>query len=215
MRVFLTGVSCVGKTTVGRRAADLMGLAFFDLDHEVETFFGTSIERLQRRFSTLHSYRNEAAKALVHLLKRPDSLNSMIVLPPSGLMGGYLRAIKRSAGIIVVLSDQPENILERITFYDADSNPIDRRLTPDEKRLCLSEIKKDITYFDKTYGRADLHIDIAGLDVDGAALKVQKTLDAYAAKSTGERKFEQGRALRAQLPVGAPGLKKRYNDEDA
>lgn len=44
MRVFLTGVSCVGKTTVGRSLAELMGLSFFDLDTEIEQFFGMSIE---------------------------------------------------------------------------------------------------------------------------------------------------------------------------
>ena len=71
MRLLLTGVGCIGKTTVGTKAADLMGLPFFDLDDEVETFFGTSIERLQSRLLTPHSYRNEAAKALLHLLSAP------------------------------------------------------------------------------------------------------------------------------------------------
>jgi shikimate kinase len=65
MRIFLTGVGCVGKTTVGRELARLLGVAFFDLDHEIERFFGTSIERLQSKFLTTHSYYNEAAKALV------------------------------------------------------------------------------------------------------------------------------------------------------
>ena len=62
MRVFLTGVSCVGKTTIGRRVAELLGVKFFDLDHEIETFFGTSIERLQKKFRTIHSYRKEASE---------------------------------------------------------------------------------------------------------------------------------------------------------
>ena len=118
MRVFLTGVGCVGKTTVGKELAELLGVKFFDLDHEIETLFGTSIERLQKKFLTIHSYRNEAAKALVDLLNRPESRHSVIALPPSGLMGGDLRAIKKSAGITVVLNDKPENILERITFYE-------------------------------------------------------------------------------------------------
>lgn len=88
--LFLTGVSCVGKTAVGRRTADLMGRTFFDLDYEIEAFFNTSIERLQNRFLTPHSYRDEAAKALIHLLARPESRHSVIALPPSGLMGGYM-----------------------------------------------------------------------------------------------------------------------------
>jgi ATP-dependent protease HslVU (ClpYQ) ATPase subunit len=47
MKVLLTGVSCVGKTTVGAKLASLLGYPFFDLDHEIETFFGKPLERLQ------------------------------------------------------------------------------------------------------------------------------------------------------------------------
>jgi shikimate kinase len=90
MRVFITGVSDVGKTTIGKTVAELLGVKFFDLDEEIETFFGTSIERLQKKHITIWGYREEAAKALAHLLSRPDSRNSVIALPPSGLMGGYL-----------------------------------------------------------------------------------------------------------------------------
>ena len=124
MRIFLTGVSCVGKTTIGKKMGELLGVRFFDLDNEIESFFETSIERLQDRFLTMHSFRNEATKALVHLLKRPESRDCVIALPPSGLMGGYLREIKKANGTTVVVTDKPENILERIRFYDIDSRPI-------------------------------------------------------------------------------------------
>ncbi len=202
MRLFVTGVACVGKTTIGRRAASLMDLTFFDLDHEVETFFDTSIERLQARFLTPHSYGNEAAKALLHLLARPESRHSVIALPPSGLMGGYLRAVKRSAGLVVALWDKPESILERITFYDIDSRPIERRLTAAEKRLYLREIKKDMTYFGKTYARAHMRIDIAGLDVEAAARRVKESVEVYAAKAgTGS---ERGKTEQRLSADGAP-----------
>ena len=179
-----------------------MGLTFFDLDHEIETFFNTSIERLQARFLTSHSYSNEAAKALLHLLARPESLRSVIALPPSGLMGGYLQVIKRSVGLVVALWDEPENILERITFYDIDSRPIERRLTAGEKRLYLREIKKDMTYFGKTYARAHLRIDIAGLDVEAAARTVKECVEVYAAKAATESEREKSEQ---RLPAaGAP-----------
>ena len=41
MRVLLTGVTCVGKTTIGPKLAELLGIPFFDLDLEVEAFFTT------------------------------------------------------------------------------------------------------------------------------------------------------------------------------
>lgn len=177
MRIFLTGVGCVGKTTIGQKMAELLGVRFFDLDNEIESFFETSIERLQDRFLTIHSFRNEAAKALVHLLSRPESRDCVIALPPSGLMGGYLRATKKAEGTTVVVTDEPENILARIRFYDKDSRPIEKKLTPKEKKLYLREIKKDITYFRTSYQRATLQVDISALNADQAARKVKEAIE--------------------------------------
>jgi shikimate kinase len=179
MRIFLTGAACVGKTTIGRRLAGRLNVAFFDLDEEVEAFFGTSIERLQKKFLTMHTYREEAAKVLRRILERPDSRDSVIALPPSGLMGGYWRVMKKTTGIIIVLDDRPENILERIRFFDIDSKPVDQELTPREKRWYLSEMKKDLAYFGKTYGRAHLKVDIAGLDVEGVVNAVKAAAEPF------------------------------------
>jgi shikimate kinase len=187
MRLFLTGVSCVGKTTIGKKLGKLLGVRFFDLDNEIESFFGTSIERLQNRFLTMHSFRNEAAKALVDLLNRPESRDCLIALPPSGLMGGYLQAIKKANGTTAVVTDKPENILQRIRFYDIDSRLIEKKLTPKEKKLYLGKIKKDITYFRTSYQRANLQIDISGLNADKAARKVKEAieqLDGYPFEQT-------------------------------
>ena len=177
MRIFLTGVGCVGKTTIGKIIGKLLGVRFFDLDNEIENFFKTSIERLQNRFLTMHSFRNEAAKALVNLLNRPEGRDCVIALPPSGLMGGYLRAIKKANVTTAVVTDRPENILERIRFYDIDSRPIEKKLTPKEKKFYLREIKKDITYFRTSYQRANLQVDISGLNADQAARKVKEAIE--------------------------------------
>ena len=73
MRIFLAGVACVGKTTIGARLANLLGCRFFDLDLEVERFYETSIERLQSRYLTSHSFRLAASRALTHLLSHASS----------------------------------------------------------------------------------------------------------------------------------------------
>ncbi|MFQ6114523.1 MAG: shikimate kinase [bacterium] len=118
MRIFLIGVSCVGTTTIGKKLAALLGCPFFDLDNEIESFFSTPIERLQEKFLTMYSFRQEAAKALKNLLNRKETQDSVISLPPSGLMDNYWRVVKKSEGIIIVLTDDPTNILKRVTFYD-------------------------------------------------------------------------------------------------
>ena len=87
--------------------------------------------------------------------------------------------MKKTTGIIIVLDDRPKNILERIRFFDIDSKPVDQELTPREKRWYLSEIKKDLAYFGKTYARAHLKVDISGLDVDGAANAVKAAAESF------------------------------------
>ena len=177
MRVFLTGVVCVGKTTVGAKLGGLLGCQFFDLDREIERFFGTSVERLRKRYLTPYSFRIEASKALKEIVSRgEDGQNCVIALPPSGLMDAYWRVVKSAKAAIVVLQDKPENILKRITFYDIDSRQIQKHLTEREKRLYLREIKGDMTYYGRTYKRATAAVDIAGLGPDDAAHRVRDAL---------------------------------------
>jgi shikimate kinase len=116
-------------------------------------------------------------------LGRLESARAVIALPPFGLMGGFWQVIKKTGGLKIVLTDRPENILSRITFYDIDSNLIDNQLTEKEKKLYLKEIKKDMSYFRKSYHRADCWIDIAGHGVEGSARKVGSFIaEAYAEK---------------------------------
>jgi shikimate kinase len=177
MRIFLAGVSCVGKTTVGAKLADLLEYRFFDVDVEIEHFFGTSIERLQNRYLTSHSFRLAASQALRHVLSREDSDNCVIALPPSGLMSGYWNVVKSTPdAIIVVLTDAPENILKRITFYDIDSRPIQRSLTGREKSRYLRQIRGDITYFSHSFKRAHVSIDTANDSPSEVSRKVKDTL---------------------------------------
>jgi shikimate kinase len=175
--IFLTGVSCVGKTTIGAQLATLMGHRFINLDTEIEKFFATSIERLQQRFLTSYSYRKEASKVLRQLLADLASAPAIIDLPPSGLMDSYWRVVKTVPAIIAVLEDEPENILARVTFYDIDSKPVSKRLTAREKRHYLQDIKEDMSYFRRPYRRANLHVSIAGLAPDAAAVKIKAAFD--------------------------------------
>jgi shikimate kinase len=187
MRIFLAGVSCVGKTTIGAQLAGLLEYRFFDSDVETERFFGTSIERLRNRHLTSHDFRRVASRALKHVLSGEDSCNCVIALPPSGLLGGYWKVVNETRdAAIVVLHDSAENILNRITFYDIDSRPVPMNLTDREKGLYLREIKRDIAYFSRSFRRADVSVDIAGCKPDEASRKVRDALTPGLLKDPGE-----------------------------
>ena len=92
-------------------------------------------------------------------------------------MDDYWKVIKNMAeSTIVVLQDTPENILRRITFYDIDSHQIQKELTDREKRLYLREIKRDMTYFRRSYQKAHIAVDIAGWSPDEASLRIKDLL---------------------------------------
>lgn len=76
-------------------------------------------------------------------------------------------------------TDDAINILNRIIFYDKDSNPININLSEKDKLIYLKEIKKDITYFNRTYKKADISINISGLNSDQASIKVKEILDRH------------------------------------
>jgi shikimate kinase len=177
MRIFLAGVSCVGKTTIGAQLATLLECCFFDLDFETERFFETSIERLRNRYLTSHDFRLAASQALKCVLSREDSSDCVIALPPSGLLGGYWKVVNGTRdATIVVLRDTPENIIRRITFYDIDSRPLHKRLTDRERGFYLREIRRDIAYFNRSYRRAHVSVDIAGCGPNEASRKVRDSL---------------------------------------
>jgi shikimate kinase len=174
LRVSLVGVSCVGTTTIGRILAGRRGWPFFDLDDEIERHFGVSIERLQARFLTGYSYRKDCAVVLEHIATaNPDCV---IALPPSGLRDAFLRVLRRVPGVTVAVHDTPENIRERITFYDIDSRRTDKHLTGEERILYLKDITADIAYFKRSYARADLHVTITRLDPEASAAAIDARL---------------------------------------
>ena len=125
----------------------------------------------------MNSFRKEASKALSHLLSLESSRECVIALPPSGLMSHYWNVVNRSKGLTIALNDKPENILRRITFYDKNSKPMKRHLTKDGRAYFRSEIKKDITYFSKSYKKADISVDVSGLNIEESAFKVKKAID--------------------------------------
>ena len=176
MRIFLVGVSGVGKTAIGAVLAKLLDCSFYDFDEEVENFFGMPIEHLQERFKNMELFRQEASKALLHVLTKKESKNSVIVLPPSGLMNFYWKVVSGSTGTIIVLKDDALNILKRIEFFDKDSKLITKTLSDAEQKYYLSEIQKDIIYYNHSYERANISVSIDGLKIRQAAIKVKEQL---------------------------------------
>ncbi|MEN9443930.1 MAG: hypothetical protein RIS47_820 [Bacteroidota bacterium] len=87
MILYLVGISCVGKTTIGKMLAQTLGFSFFDLDVEVEKYYNMPIELIQIECITIDKYREKASVVLDYLLSQ--NIDSVIAGTPSGLTSSF------------------------------------------------------------------------------------------------------------------------------
>jgi hypothetical protein len=86
----------------------------------------------------------------------------------------------------VVLRDTPDNILRRISFYVVESRPIQKRLTDHERGFYLREIKRDIAYFSRSFGRANESVNVSDCSLEDAARRVREALKPTPLKDASE-----------------------------
>jgi shikimate kinase len=186
VKIYIVGISCVGKTTIGKLLADYLDFSFYDLDAEVEAFYQKPIEILQNECLTMNGYRQKASVVLDLLLKKPD--NIVISGAPSGLRDAYLRVYKKHKKVIdiksVLIIDTPENILKRLTFYDVDSKLLDVELDEDLKRKYLKKINGDWNYFKKSLCRADLQVNIENVALNQIPGLIAEALNIHKFKKS-------------------------------
>jgi len=145
------------------------------------------IEQLRNRYLSSHGFRLAVSQALQHVLSREDSCHCVIALPPSGLLSALSKVVRKTRdATTVVLSDTPENILRRITFYDAESRPLQKKLTDHEKGLYLREIQRDIAYYNRSFRRANVTVDISGCGLEEASRKVWDVLKSISSNDRGD-----------------------------
>lgn len=176
MIIYLAGVSCVGKTTIGKELAKQNHWQFFDLDEQVEQYYHLSIERLQNLYGGMSGYRQQAVKVLQQILI--SNLNGIILiaLSPAGLMRPYLKTVQESKGVVVLLQDSHKNILERLAFFDIDSKPMNVLISPEQKPLYLRNIKRDIAYYKRSFKHAHLVVEINNLSILESVEKITRVL---------------------------------------
>ncbi len=177
MKIMIVGVSCVGKSTVGKLLADRLGYRFFDFDFEVEAFFDSHITFLKRKYLTERIYRENASVVLAKIL-RENSDDFVIAMPPSGLMDSYWRIIRKDNQLITVaLKDKARNILKRLTFYDDYSRLMEEPVvTKKNEKRYRHDIALDNEYFGVSYRKAKIHLSVEGKTAQQAADELKEML---------------------------------------
>lgn len=110
-KVFLVGYMGVGKTTLGKRLGNAIGIPFFDLDEEIVKMESQSINELFAEGGELH-FRELESRMLKDFCSRKDAF----VLSTGGgtaASAGNMDSMK-DAGIVVWLDMPVEVILSRL-----------------------------------------------------------------------------------------------------
>jgi shikimate kinase len=108
--IALVGLMGVGKTSIGRRLAQRLGLPFIDADAEVETAAGTTIEEIFHRHGEA-AFRDGERRVIARLLDQP---NHVLATGGGAFMDPSTRALLKARSITVWLRADLEIMLSRV-----------------------------------------------------------------------------------------------------
>jgi shikimate kinase len=120
VNLYLVGYRCTGKTSVGRLLAEDLAWTFVDMDHELVTEAGISIEEIvdSRGWKYFREREGKLLQRLSQATKQVISTGGGLVTVPENI------ATMRGSGKVVWLHASPATIAARL---EADRNPAGQR----------------------------------------------------------------------------------------
>lgn len=166
MIIALVGYMCAGKTTVGKRIANILNFSFVDTDTLVEQKCNSTIEAIfQQKGETF--FREQEREMLLNLLSKDN-----IVIATGGGMPCYknnMSLIKQSCKSIYLRLSAPQ-IFSRSTM-SKQKRPLLEKIKKEDR---LAFIEQSLKSRESFYNQADIIID--GLSVSKSELKKSLTL---------------------------------------
>jgi shikimate kinase len=151
MRIYLVGYSYSGKSTLGRKLADLLGLRFFDTDKAVELKYHTTIPLLFER------YGEEAFRILERqVLFSTADLDNAVVATGGGTpcCDENINFILKS-GLVIYLKMDTDDILQRLAST-RKKRPLLMNKSPEQQRLFINDIlQKRMPFYSQAHITTD------------------------------------------------------------
>lgn len=151
MIVLIFGVSNVGKTVVGKRLAEKLNYAFFDLDEEIKKTFHTTLENFMKE----NPWPDERFKKKGNVLKQIiiDNKDDMVIaVSPIFYARNFNSLLDMEQVIAVELQDTEEHIFERLVFSDENDNVYkDDEYKEAHRDYYIKDIHGDIVYVRRIY----------------------------------------------------------------
>ena len=169
--VALVGLMGAGKTTVGRRLAQVLGLAFKDADEEIATAAGRSVPDIFAAHGEPEFRRGER-QVIARLLAEPPHV---LATGGGAFMDPVTRALMKQRAISVWLKAPLDVLMKRVTRRD------DRPLLKEEDPRAVMQRLIDARY--PVYAEADITIETGAGPHNSAVAAIVSALRAYLVKA--------------------------------
>ena len=151
-RIALVGLRGAGKTTLGPRLADDLGMPFVELSREIERIAGCSVSEIHALYGT-NAYRRYERRALEETLARHAGV---VIATPGGLVSEPATFNRLLASCFTVwLKASPEDHMRRVA-EQGDSRPMAA------SNEAMADLRRILTGRTAFYSKADIAVDTSG-----------------------------------------------------
>ncbi len=175
MRVYLTGFSASGKSTIGPLLAKRFKARFVDIDLRIEKRWGMKISEIYRRKGE-RAFRKTEQEVIAEQL-RTAGRNAVVALGGGALQNPEIRKLVQNDGLTVYLSCSAREIYRRLRC-DTDRPMLDVKPRPGET-LARARNRRIRDLLDKrrrNYLRADLTISTTSRTPSQAASELYRKI---------------------------------------
>ncbi|MCK6550222.1 helix-turn-helix domain-containing protein [Myxococcota bacterium] len=163
-RIALVGLRGAGKSTIGKRTADKLGVPFLELDQEIEKSAGMPLQQIFEIYGDTY-FRRLERDVLAQILKRTEE-DGVVIATGGGIVmdAESWQLLKRSTRTIW-LKAKPEDHYRRV-MAQGDTRPMKNR------PAAMSELRALLTSRAPLYAEADTTVDTSALGIPGAIEKI-------------------------------------------
>jgi len=155
LNVYFCGMIGSGKTTIGTRLADTLGLAFFDLDQEMNNILGYSFHKLVEQEGWL-AFR-ELEYSICKKFTQVD--NAIIALGGGTVRYDWNVDILKTSGKLILLTASLASLVERVKSADRPRVNQDVSLAEDVNTIWTNSKDKYQKAADLIYSTDQKNID--------------------------------------------------------
>lgn len=164
--IVLVGLMGVGKTTVGRRLAQKLGLPFVDADEEIEAAAGMTIAEIFDRFGEPY-FRDGERRVIARLV---DGVPKVIATGGGAFMNEETRTLILDRATAVWLEADVETLIDRVRRRN--TRPLLRDKDPRQVLSDLARVRNPV------YALAPIHVRSQPSPHDATVKAILKALGA-------------------------------------